>query len=291
VRALTVTDAGPLTTVQDAGRPGYAHLGVPGSGWLDGPAALLANRLVGNDPGAALLETTVGGVALRAEEAATVAVTGADALVSVDGRAAAWGEPVSLASGALLRVGPARRGVRSYVAVSGGLDVPAVLGSRATDRLSGLGPAPLREGDVLPVGPGRLPRPVDAPRFVTADGVLGVTPGPREDWVSGGVRRLTAAVWTVAADSDRVALRLAGPPLVRTVTDELPSEGIVLGAVQVPPDGQPLVFLADHPTTGGYPVVAVVAPEDVWQCAQLRPGDPVRFRLGARGPRPAAPAR
>jgi allophanate hydrolase subunit 2 len=108
--------------------------------------------------------------------------------------------------------------------------------------------------------------------------VLRVTAGPRADWVTGGVRRLAGPTWNVAADSDRVALRLAGPPLDRERADELPSEGLVLGAVQVPPDGQPLVFLADHPTTGGYPVLGVVHPVDLWQCAQLRPGDPVVFR-------------
>jgi len=202
-RALTVLEAGPLTTVQDVGRPGYAHLGVPRSGWLDAPAARLANRLVGNHAGAALAETTVGGVTLRAEAALTVAVTGAEADVLVDGRGAAWGEPVSLPAGAVLRVGPARRGVRSYVAVAGGFVVPRVLGSRSTDRLSGLGPPPLAVGQVLPVGPGHRPHPLDVPRVAAADGLLHVAAGPREDWVSGGVRRLAASAWTVAPDSDR----------------------------------------------------------------------------------------
>jgi biotin-dependent carboxylase-like uncharacterized protein len=277
-RTLTVLEAGPLTTVQDAGRPGHAHLGVPRSGFLDAPAARLANRLVGNKPGAALLEITLGGLTLSAGEAVTVAVTGAVSDVSVDGHAVAWGEPVSLPAGAVLRIGPARSGVRSYLAVSGGLDVEPVLGSRSTDTLSGLGPAPVADGDVLAVGPGRRPRPADAPRWPRAEGILRVTPGPRADWVEGGVRRLAEATWTVAADSNRVALRLAGVALSHAVDGELPSEGLVLGAVQVPPDGQPLVFLADHPTTGGYPVVAVVHPDDVWRCAQLRPGEPLRFR-------------
>jgi biotin-dependent carboxylase-like uncharacterized protein len=276
-RALLVVDSGPLSTVQDAGRPGHAHLGVPRSGWLDGPAAALANRLVGNDADAAVIETTVGGVEVRAEGAVTVAVTGATAPVTVDGRGAAWGEPLSLRPGQVVRVGPARAGVRSYVAVSGGLAVPAGLGSRATDVLSGLGPAPLSAGDVLPVGLGGSPRPVDAPRLPRLDGVLRVHPGPRADWLDGGVRRLLEGAWQVTADSNRVGLRLAGEALPRARTDELPSEGIVLGGVQVPPDGQPLVFLADHPTTGGYPVVAVVLADDLWQCAQLRPGDAVRF--------------
>ena len=279
-RTLTVVDAGPLTTVQDAGRPGLAHLGVPRSGFLDAPAAALANRLVGNGSGAALLETTAGGVTLRAGEAMTVAVTGAVAPVTVDGHGAAWGEPLSVPAGALVRVGAASSGVRSYVAVSGGLDVVPILGSRSTDILSGLGPVPLSEGDVLTVGAGRRPRPVDAPRHGSADGVLRVLPGPRADWLTGGVRRLLEQAWVVAADSNRVALRLGGDPLRRAREGELPSEGLVLGAVQVPPDGQPLVFLADHPTTGGDPVVAVVDPNDLWQCAQLRPGDTVRFRSG-----------
>jgi biotin-dependent carboxylase-like uncharacterized protein len=279
-RTLSVVDPGPFTTVQDAGRAGHAHLGVPRSGWLDPPAARLANRLVGNPPGAAVLETTLGGVRLLLAEAITVAVTGAEADVLVDGHAVPWGEPVSVPAGAELRVGTARRGVRSYIAVSGGIDVPPVLGSRAADRLSGLGPSPLATGDVLPVGPARRPSPVVAPRVALPDGVLSVGPGPREGWVQGGVAGLTGRVWSVAADSDRVALRLAGEPLARARDEELPSEGLVLGAVQVPPDGQPLVFLADHPTTGGYPVIGVVALEDLWQCAQLRPGDRVRFRLG-----------
>jgi biotin-dependent carboxylase-like uncharacterized protein len=277
-RTLTVVDAGPLTTVQDAGRPGLAHLGVPRSGFLDAPAARLANRLVGNDPDAALLETTAGGVTLRADVALTVGVTGAVADVRVDGHGAAWGEPLSVSAGTVLDVGPARAGVRSYVAVSGGLVVPEVLGSRSADSLSGLGPAPLADGDVLPVGPAHPPQPVDAPRLPTADGVLRVSEGPRAAWVAGGVRRLAERTWTVQTDSNRVALRLVGEPLGRAREGELPSEGLVLGAVQVPPDGQPLVFLADHPTTGGYPVVAVVAIEDLWQCAQLRPGEAVRFR-------------
>ena len=264
--------------MQDGGRAGHAHLGVPRSGFLDAPAARLANRLAGNKPGAALLEATLGGVTVRADEAVTVVVTGAVADVSVDAQAVAWGEPVSVPAGTVLRVGAARSGVRSYVAVSGGVAVDAVLGSRSTDTLSGLGPTPLADGDVLPIGVGRRPRPADAPRWPRADGVLRVSPGPRADWVAGGVRRLADATWTVAADSNRVALRLSGEPLERARDGELPSEALVLGAVQVPPDGQPLVFLADHPTTGGYPVVGVVHLDDLWQCAQLRPGEPVGFR-------------
>jgi len=287
-RTLIVVDPGPLTTVQDRGRPGLAHLGVPASGWLDEPAALLANRLVGNAEGAAVLETTVGGVAVRTDDPLTVAVTGAAAEVTVGGRPAPWGEPVTVPAHTVLRVGPAREGVRSYLAVSGGIRVSPVLGSRSRDTLSGLGPPPLLAGAILPVGRPRPPRPVDAPRTPRASGELRLGPGPREDWLENGVRGLVAARWTVAPDSNRVALRLAGPPIPRSPrgVGELPSEGLVLGAVQVPPDGQPVVFLADHPTTGGYPVVGVVAVQDLWQCAQLRPGDTVGFAMtGVAGSR------
>lgn len=143
-RALSVVRAGALTTVQDQGRPGHAHLGVPRSGALDGPAAALANRLVGNSPEAAVLETTVNGCALRPRSSVTVAVAGAPCPVTVDGRPAPWGAPVRVPAGALLDVGPARAGLRSYVAVSGGVAVDPVLGSRSTDLLSGLGPRPSR---------------------------------------------------------------------------------------------------------------------------------------------------
>jgi biotin-dependent carboxylase-like uncharacterized protein len=179
-------------------------------------------------------------------------------------------------------VGRPLRGARVYVAVAGGVVVDPVLGSRATDTLSGLGPAVVRVGDLLPVGPGRGPvTGAEAPPgAVGGPVVLRCRPGPRVDWFTGeALRTLAAAPYVVHADSDRVGLRLTGPALDRARPDELPSEGLVLGAVQVPADGQPLVFLNDHPTTGGYPVVAVVHPDDVPRCAQVLPGDVVRFRL------------
>ena len=180
-----------------------------------------------------------------------------------------------------MRVGPAKRGVRSSVAVAGGVAVDPVLGSRATDTLAHVGPPLVRDGDVLPVGePTGQPAGVDVGsvrRFVRP-AVLRVEPGPRDDWFRDkAFARLTGSTYAVAGESNRVGLRLEGPALERSRDDELPSEGIVLGAVQVPASGQPLVFLNDHPTTGGYPVIAVVNPEDLWQCAQLRPGDEVRF--------------
>ena len=281
-RALRVHAVGALATVQDDGRPGLAHLGVPRSGWLDPHAARLANRLVGNHEDEAVLECLLGGLEVSCDAAMTVAVTGAGCEVVVDGGRGGFGVAVSVPAGARLRVGTPARGLRAYVAFGGGLRVPEVLGSRATDTLSGLGPAPLAEGDVLALGPSYSSASgvevwPDVPDEVT---VLRCRPGPRLDWCAPDLaRRLEQATWTVAADSDRVGLRLQGPPLERVRREELPSEGMVLGAVQVPPDGQPVVFLRDHPTTGGYPVPCVVVADDLGRCAQLRPGDSVRLVL------------
>jgi biotin-dependent carboxylase-like uncharacterized protein len=278
-RTLEVVDAGALTTVQDLGRPGWAHLGVPRSGALDQPALRLANRLVGNDEGAAGLETTATGLAFGVDAATTVAVTGARCVVRVGGRAVDWGAPVAVAAGAEIRVEPATDGLRSYVAVAGGIDVAPVLGSRSTDLLSGLGPAPVRAGQRLPLGPpGRPPGIEGVPR--PRGSVLRVVLGPRADWFSTAVlAALDGATYEVAAESNRIGLRLRGRALERARAGELPSEGMVLGAVQVPPNGQPVVFLNDHPTTGGYPVVGVVLEDDLPVCAQARPGDRLSLRV------------
>ncbi|MFE2326430.1 biotin-dependent carboxyltransferase family protein [Streptomyces sp. NPDC059385] len=281
---LLVLRPGALTTVQDRGRPGYAHLGVPRSGALDTAAHALANRLLGNPADAAALETTLDGVALRALAATTVAVTGAPCSVRVSGRPVAWGAPVRLSPGAELEVGRAESGLRSYVAVRGGLAVAPVLGSRSADLLSGLGPPVLRAGTVLPVGAaGPVPAVgADACGLPGAPSelLLPLRLGPRADWFTdGSVAGLWRAVFRVSAMSNRIGLRTeAGSPLVRARAGELPSEGMVLGAVQVPPDGLPVVFLADHPVTGGYPVVGVVPPgPSLDAAAQARPGVPVRF--------------
>ncbi|MFB7591835.1 biotin-dependent carboxyltransferase family protein [Streptomyces sp. NPDC056169] len=283
-RAVAVVRAGALTTVQDLGRTGYAHLGVPRSGALDPDAVRLLNRLVGNTgvpAGAAVLETTVDGCALRPRCAVTVAVGGAPCPVRVDGRPAAWGTAVRVPAGALLDIGAAVRGLRSYVAFGGGLAVEPVLGSRSTDLLSGLGPAPLAEDAVLPLGAETTVRgPVDAPPWPgpPAELVLRVRLGPRDDWfTAAALRTLATRAYRVSPASNRIGLRLEGPALDRARPGELASEGMVLGAVQVPPDGRPVVFLADHPTTGGYPVVGVVREADLGAAAQAVPGTPVRF--------------
>jgi len=268
--------------VQDGGRPGFAHLGVPRSGALDRAAAALANRLVGNPEGAAVLETTLDGVGLRLEGQAVVAVTGAKAAVRLDGRPAAWGMPVYVPGGSVLDVGRAELGARSYLAVDGGFDTPQVLGSRSTDVLSGFGPPPLTTGERLPIGwpCGPVP-PVDfAPyRFPAPEILVPLHPGPRGDWMTPAAEEaLFTRQFRVSPTSNRVALRLAGPPLERSQVEELPSEGLVWGSVQLVASGQILVFLADHPTTGGYPVVAVADRAAGPGCAQARPGDAVRFQ-------------
>ncbi|MGH8970634.1 MAG: biotin-dependent carboxyltransferase family protein [Actinomycetes bacterium] len=287
---LVVVQAGALTTVQDLGRPGWAHVGVPRSGALDVPALRAANRLVGNPDGAAALETTLTGCAVSCTSSTTVAVTGAPAEVTVDGAAAAWGETVDVPAGALVTVGSAAAGVRSYLALAGGVAVRPLLGSRSTDTLSGLGPPPLTAGAHLPLGPPPPPppHPPHPPhpspssimrKWSPAEPVtVRVVPGPRDDWLTVAARvTLAGTTWTVSQRSNRVGVRLVGPTLERAVTAELPSEGVVLGSVQVPTDGQPLVFLADHPTTGGYPVVGVVVPADLPLLAQARPGSSLRF--------------
>lgn len=279
-REVLVLDPGALTTVQDLGRAGWAHLGVPRSGAVDEPALRLANRLVGNPESAACLETTLTGVVLRLAGATTIAVAGARCPVTVDGRAAPWGAGIAVPAEAEVRIGPATEGLRSYVALAGGLDLAPVLGSRATDLLSGLGPAPLRAGDRLPLGrPGPVPHGVEAvPR--PSSRTLRIVPGPRADWFTpAAVAALDGAAYEVSADSNRIGLRLTGPVIERSRDDELPSEGMVLGAVQVPPSGQPVVFLHDHPTTGGYPVIGVVVEADLPVCAQARPGERLTLRV------------
>lgn len=274
---IEVERSGALTTVQDGGRFGYAHLGVPRSGALDGPALALANALVGNPPDVAGLETTLTGCAVRLPDGGVVAVTGATARIRLDGAEMAAGTRIEVPPGGRLDVGRATVGVRSYLAFAGGIAVEPVLGSRSTDTLSGLGPAPLRDGDRLPIGPGpatvpQLP-PAAAPELHVR---LSVRLGPRADWfTAAAIENLLGTPYTVTPMSNRVGARLSGAALTRARPAELPSEGIVLGAIQVPADGQPLIFLADHPTTGGYPVIGVV--DDVTPLAQARPGTTVTF--------------
>jgi biotin-dependent carboxylase-like uncharacterized protein len=283
---IEVLDPGPLTLVEDLGRPGLRHLGVPASGAADPASLRLANRLVGNPEGAAALESTLAGPALRFAVAATFALTGAPAEATLDDQPVSSDAPVHAAAGRVLRVGRASAGLRTYVAVRGGLAVAATLGSRSADVLSGLGPPPLRRGDVLPVGEAGGPAPgVDVAPVTPPGGgaTLTVLPGPRDDWFApSALATLAATTWSASSRSDRSGVRLDGPALDRSRDGELPSEGLVPGALQVPPSGRPVVMLRDHPVTGGYPVLAVVVERDLPAVGQLRPGDPVRFRVASR---------
>ena len=281
---VEVVAPGALTTIQDLGRPGWAHIGVPRSGAGDRESLKLANLLVGNDAGAAALETTLAGPRLRFRGESVVALTGAAVSARMGADQVPMNRGFSVTAGDELRLGTARQGLRTYIAFAGGLDVPLVLGSAATDVLTGLGPAPLAAGDILRLGErggrtARPPAPEPPPPLELPDSVvLQVVVGPRSDWVtSDSIKRLLTQEYEVSHASNRIGLRLHGPPLTRARTDTLLSEGLVPGAVQVPPDGQPILLLADHPTTGGYPVVAVVVSEDLRLAAQLRPGLRLRF--------------
>lgn len=285
-RMVEVVGVAGLTTVQDLGRPGLADLGVSPAGAADRAAHSLGARLVGQSPDLASLEVTLGGLAVRARAALTVALTGAPAPAAVDGRPVAHAAPVPFPAGSLLEIGMPPGGLRTYLTFRGGVAVAPVLGSRSTDTLSGLGPEPLRAGDVLPIGepPREFPAidvaPVPAAAAPGEVVTLTVTPGPRSDWFTHPAAALVGP-WTVSELSNRVGIRLQGQPAQRhtsAVGLELPSEGMVGGAVQVPPDGQPVILLADHPVTGGYPVIAVVTAADIDRAAQLRPGQQVRLR-------------
>ena len=277
-RSVTVLATGALTTVQDVGRPGQAALGIGRSGACDRTSYRLANRLVGNAPDAAVLEVTFGGLHLRADDDVVVVTTGARCQGSWPHNA-----PSALRSGEELRLGMPASGLRTYVAVRGGFVVEEVLGSRSTDVLAGLGPAPVSIGDVLTAGESEFPAPgVDvAPVADPGRGAVTVrvVPGPRRDWFTDEAwASLVGRAYVVTSDSNRVGLRLDGESLERARTDELPSEGMVRGALQVPPSGKPVLFLADHPVTGGYPVIAYVVDDDVDRCAQLRPGQTLLLR-------------
>jgi biotin-dependent carboxylase-like uncharacterized protein len=285
-RALEVVAVGALALVEDLGRPGHGASGVGRSGAADRAALRLANRLVANPEGAAGIEVVFGGLAVRATGPVTVALTGAAAPADVDGTPVGPNALVDLQGGQVLRLGVPLTGLRTYLAVRGGLDVAPVLGSRSTDTLSGLGPEKLAEGDVLPIGPepATLPvidvAPVPGPSGGTV--ALRVVAGPRSEYLA-EPDELTGTEWIASSRSDRVGMRLEGGHLRRCNGPELPSEGMVRGAVQLPPGGQPVVFLADHPVTGGYPVVATVCDADVDRAAQVRPGQRVRFVALRRG--------
>jgi biotin-dependent carboxylase-like uncharacterized protein len=279
---LTVLSAGPLTTIQDLGRPGFASMGVGHSGAADIESFTLGNRLVGNKEGAAAFESTFGGLTIRPSCRIEVAVTGSVASVAINGRPAGRNAVLVLNRGDMLAVGSPSAGVRSYLAVRGGIAVRKILGSRSTDTLSGIGPPAVEVGDALPIGTEveAFPRLDQAPVVDCGSSALTVriTLGPRHEWFHrDAIEMLATATWKATTYANRVGVRLDGPSLPRAVHSELPSEGIVVGALQVPPNGRPTLFLADHPVTGGYPVIAVLHAVDICRVAQARPGQEIGF--------------
>lgn len=282
--SLQVSNTGPLLTVQDLGRPGLAGIGVPPGGAADRAALREGNRMLGNPADAAGLELLMGGAEFVAHADVVVALTGAPTPMWRGDAPVALGEPVRLRPGDVLRIGVPTAGLRSYLTVRGGFAVEPELRSRASSPRAGIGPAPLRSGGVLPVGPvpegevelGHRPESLRTPG---AEVEVRVVLGPRDDWFTPeAVRTFLHTAWAVGSDADRVGIRLDGPELTRGVEGELLSEGMVRGSVQVPPSGRPIVFGPDHPTTGGYPVIGVVVDADVDLLWQLPPGASVRFR-------------
>lgn len=290
VRGVEVVRPSLQLLVQDLGRFGHATLGVSASGAADRTALRDANRAVGNEVGAAVLES-VGGAALRFHGDGAAAVTGAiGELTLTDAagvvRTLAHGAPFAVVDGDELVLGHPVNGLRYVIAVRGGILAPPALGSAASDTLSGVGPAPLSAGDVVGIGTG-APHAVDPhpqARELPASGdlvTLDITLGPRDDWFTpAALQTLTGQDWTVTPRSDRVGIRLHGDtPLERSVPGELPSEGAVTGAIQVPPDGQPVLFLPDHPLTGGYPIIGALTDRCLDLAGQLPPGTRIRFRI------------
>ncbi len=287
--ALDVLDPGLLTTVQDGGRRGWARYGVPPSGPVDAAAFRAANALVGNPPDAAGLEITLTGPTLRARQACLIAVCGAEfELWAGDVPVPPW-HAVYLRAGDCLRFGERQRGARAYLAVAGGLALPAFLGSQATylpGEFGGVGGRAVRAGDVLPLGPppgdpvagaGRrwpdAQRPAYAPH-PTARVIL----GPQADaFTAAGLATFLSAEYVITPHSDRMGMRLQGPPVPRAGAADIVSDGVVMGSIQIPPDGQPIIMLADHQTTGGYPKIATVVQDDLPLLAQALPGARVRF--------------
>lgn len=266
--ALRIVQVGFATTIQDHGRSGFAHLGVPTAGAVDRRTHDRMNRLVGNPPDAATIET-LGGLIVEALQPVIVAR-------STDA------SRHTLARGDRFRVDAPSGSVWAYLSVRGGLDVDPVLGSRSTDTLGGIDPAPLAADGLLHVGPDPGTELVadHAPDRPPDDRSVRIWNGPQHDWFIGGRETLIADPWRVTSELSRVGVRLESGEFARTSRSQpqMSSIGLVEGAIQVTPAGEPIVMLANHPTTGGYPVIAVVEPDDLATLVQTRPGSPVRFR-------------
>jgi biotin-dependent carboxylase-like uncharacterized protein len=282
VTTLEILRTGPLAVVQDLGRAGLAHLGVGRSGAADRRSHKLANRLVANPDDRATIEVTFGGFSARVRGGdVDIAVTGADTDPTVNGIKFGTNSIHHVRDGQVISLGAPRAGLRTYLAVRGGICVEPVLGSRSYDVMSAIGPSPLQTGDQLPIGEhtNDYPELDQAPvAAISAHLVeLLVVPGPRDDWFV-DPDALVRTIWMASNRSDRVGMRLEGRSLRYRYPDrQLPSEGATRGAIQVPPNGLPVILGPDHPVTGGYPVVGVVIDEDIDKVAQVRPGQYVRL--------------
>jgi antagonist of KipI len=287
--ALVVIKPGMLTTVQDQGRWGYQSQGVPVAGPMDPLSHRLANALVGNPRHAALLEVTLLGPELEFQSERVIAICGADFHVTMDGKAVKANVPVLAAAGTRLKFGARARGARAYLAVSGGIDVPPVLGSRSThviNALGGLDGRPLRAGDRLPLGSDARPQRTASPPadpivpLPESPATVRVLAGPQADrFRSDALDVLQSAPYAVAQQSDRMGFRLEGPRLAHVGSADIISDATPLGVLQVPASGQPILLMADRQTTGGYPKIATVISADLPIAAQLAPGDRISFAV------------
>jgi len=278
---LEILRPGVQTTVQDLGRHGLRHLGIAQSGALDAPALRLGNRLLGNADDCAALEIVLGPVEIRFHRDGWLALTGADFSATLDGKPLWCGWRWPYRSGQCLRLNGTRHGMRAYLAVDGGIDVPQVLGARATDLKAGFGGhhgRALQAGDQLPQGSAaNLARRLGAGHPAWTPTIRAL-PGPEyHEFSAAAQAALWSQPWTVSSHSNRMGYRLQGPELAREHGGELLSHGVLPGVVQVPPNGQPIVLLADAQTTGGYPRIACVIEADLWKLAQARPGSELQF--------------
>ena len=288
--SILVKNPGPLSTVQDAGRFFHQSSGIRPSGVMDTAAYEAANALLGNTKGEAVLEMTFFGATLEFRSAAWFALTGADMKATLGGAPVARYTAVRAEAGQVLALGMAVSGCRGYLAVHGGIDVPPVMGSRATDmsaRLGGFEGRPVKAGDELPTAPEDGWAPTSAasyePPVYTNEAEVRVIPGPQEDFfTAAGVGTFFASDYKVSPNSDRMGLRLDGAAVESVGTTDIVSDGIVFGSIQITSGGLPIVLMADHQTTGGYAKIGTVISFDLPKLAQARPGDTVRFvRIGA----------